>query len=178
MSSDDAMFDKPKMTSGRNVNRLFYLLAVIVFCCTGCGNQGNQIPPNSFRAKVNHLVEGDDLLVTNLIIEAAGKRTITITTSTGKAVATIEPVQNAKLMHAEVTLVATLVKTSDSNSSLKWLIQIKGQGITVGGPATFPIETDTLAGVFEVKVDQEFHPLGKEIEIGKLQDKPIVLSVK
>ena len=160
------------------MNRLIILLAVIVFCCTGCGNQGNPIPPNSFRAKVNHLVEGDDLLVTNLIIEAAGERTVTITTKTGKSVATIEPVQNAQLMHAEVTLVATLVKTSDSKSSLKWLIQIKGRGITVGGPATFPIETDTLAGVFEMKIDQEFHPFGQDIEIGKFQENPIVLSVK
>jgi len=81
-------------------------------------------------------------------------------------------------MAAEIVFVAALVKTSESANMIKWLIQIKGQGVTVGGPSTFPVEADSLADVLQLKFDQGFHPLGQDIAIGKFQGEPIILSVK
>ena len=89
------------------MSRAFAVLAIAVIpCVTGCGDQANQIPPNSFRATVKNLVEGSDLLVKHVIIEATGTRTVKVTEKGGLSEATIEPAQDTDLMRAEVTFVA------------------------------------------------------------------------
>ncbi len=161
------------------MSRAFAVLAIAVIpCVTGCGDQANQIPPNSFRATVKNLVEGSDLLVKHVIIEATGTRTVKVTEKGGLSEATIEPAQDTDLMRAEVTFVAALVKTSESGNMIKWLIQVKGQGVTVGGPSSFHVEAESLSDVMQLELDQEFHPLGQDIVIGKFQGESIVLSVK
>ena len=161
------------------MNRAFVLLAVaVILCFTGCRDQANQIPPDSFRATVKNLVESGDLLVKHVIIEAPGEKTIKVTKKGGHSEATIEPAQNTDLMLGEITFVAALVKTSESGNMIKWLIQIKGQGVTVGGPSSFPVEAESLTGVLQLKFDQEFYPLGQDIVIGKFQGESIVLSVE
>lgn len=161
------------------VKRAFTLLAiVVVLCVTGCRDKTNQIPPDSFRATVRDLVEGRDFLVKHVTIEAPGKKTVTVTEKGGEQMAVIEPGQNTDLMLAEVVFVAALTKTSESGTMMKWLIQIKGQGVTVGGPSSFSVEAESLADVLQLELDQEIHPLGQDIVIGKFQGESIVLSVK
>jgi hypothetical protein len=161
------------------MNRALAVLAIAVIpCVTGCRDQANQIPPNSFRATVKNLVEGSDLLVKHVIIEAPGKRVVKVTEKGRRSAATIEPAQDTDLMLAEVTFVAALVKNSESGNMIKWLIQIKGQGVTVGGPSSFPVEAESLADFIQLEFAQEFHPLGQDIVIGKFQGESIVLSVK
>jgi len=170
---------KHRYVENRKMKKAFALLSiVVVLCVTGCRDQSNQIPPDSFRATVKDLVEGSDLFVKHVIIEAPGKKTVKVTKKGGHSEATIEPAQNTDLMLAEVTFVAALVKTSGSATMIKWLIQIKGQGVTVGGPSSFPVEADSLSGVLQLKFDQEFYPLGQDIVIGKFQGESIVLSVE
>ena len=66
------------------MKRAFALSAIVVILCVlGCTDQTNQIPPDSFRATVKNLVEGSDLLVKHVIIEALGKRMVTITEKGG-----------------------------------------------------------------------------------------------
>jgi len=113
-----------------------------------------------------------------VIIEAPGKRTVKVTKKGGLSEATIEPVPNTDLMVADIVFVAAIIKTSESASVIKWLIQTKGQGVTIGGPSTFLVEVESLADVLQLKFDQGFHPLGQNIEIGKFQEEPIVLSVE
>ena len=40
------------------MNRVFGIVAIVIFCVTGCKDQTNHIPPDSFRATVKDLVEG------------------------------------------------------------------------------------------------------------------------
>ncbi len=154
------------------------LAIVVIICATGCTDQTNQLPPDSFRATVKYLVEGSGLLVKHVIIEAPCKKTVKVTQGRKHSEATIEPAQNTDLMLAEVTFVAALVKTSESGNMIKWLIQIKGQGVTAGGPSSFPVEAESLADILQLKFDQEFHPLGQDVVIGKFQGESIILSVK
>ena len=168
------------MRSGElKMKSAFTLLAIVVaLCITGCRDQTNQIPPDSFRATVRDLVEGNNLLVKHVIIEAPGEKTVKVTEKGGQSEATIEPAQNTNVMLAEVTFVAALVKTSESETMIKWLIQIKGQGVTAGRPSSFSVEAESLADVLQLKFDQEINPLGQDIVIGKFQGESIVLSVK
>ena len=160
------------------MNRVFGIVAIVIFCVTGCKDQTNHIPPDSFRATVKSLVERSDLVVKHVTVEASGKKEVTVSEKGGHDKATIQPGQNTDLMLAEVIFVATLIKTSESGTMIKWLIQIKGQGVTVGGPSSVSVEAESLADVLQLKFDQEFYPLGQDVVIGKFQGETIILSVK
>ena len=161
------------------MNRTLTVLATLVIVgVTGCRDRGSQIPSDSFRATVKDLVESDDLLVKHVIVEAPGKRQVSVAEKGGLAEATIVPAQDTDLMLAEITFVAALVANPESGNTVKWLIQIKGKGVTVGGPSSFPVEHESLAGVLQLPFDEEIYPLGQDVVIGKFQGEPIVLTVK
>ena len=150
------------------------LTVTAIICGIGCKDQADQIPPDSLRATVQNLVESNDMLVKYVIIQATGERTIKVN---GKK-ATIEPASNTDFMVAEIVFVATLVKSSESANIVKWLIQVKGQGVGVGGSTAFSVEAESLDDVLELKFDQGLYPLGQDITIGKFREEPIILSVK
>ena len=154
------------------------LSAGIVFYVAGCRDQADEIPPDSFRLRTNTLVDSSDMLVRKVRIEAHGTRIVKVTEEGDSSTATIGPVRNADFMVAEIVFVAALLKTPESTNMIKWLIQIQGQGVTVGGPSTHQVEVDSLADVLDLQVDQGLHLLAEDIAIGTFRGRPIVLSVE
>jgi hypothetical protein len=153
------------------------LAGAILFA--GCKKTGEQAPQNSFIMTLEDLVSSEQLVVKHLKIRANGKRTIKITEDRDSDEATIGPRPNASLMEADIVLVADLIKDfKQSGHMVKWLVQIKGFGVTVGGPSFFAAQGETLEQILTLDIREGTFPLGQDIEFGRLQDRPLVLSVR
>ena len=143
-----------------------------------CRNEEKQIPAGSFKVQVETLVETKDVLVKHLRIEAPGKREVRLVKKDSRSKAVISPGQNQPNMHADIACVAVLIRSPNSQGTLKLLMQIKGQGVTVGGPSSGPVDADKVDDILQLKVDQDYYDLGDEIEIGSFQGDPIKLTVE
>ena len=81
-------------------------------------------------------------------------------------------------MVAEITSVADLMNTAGSGHSIKWVVQMKGDGNTGGSATVLSDESRGLADLVEVKFGQEFYPLDKGNVIGRFRGEPILLFVE
>jgi hypothetical protein len=172
------------------MNRVVTVLGiVIIFCVAGCKDKTSPIPAQSFRVTTNNLIEGSDFLIKQVLIESHNDSTVNIREKGGgfDLTGTVKPMKNANtdLVFAELTFVAAIVKTPESGNIVKWLIKVNGQGIrAIGSSPYIPIEAQgqveaaSLNDVLQVKLDQEYYKRGYDIEIGNLQGKPLILSVR
>ncbi|MCG8460698.1 MAG: hypothetical protein MI919_30820, partial [Holophagales bacterium] len=145
------------------MKRVFVLLAVIgAHLSSGCGEHNDQMAPDSYRVTVKEIVETSHLLVKQVVIEAAGTRTVRIEDKGGNTdLAATEPERTTGLSRAEVTFVAFLEPASESASTFWWKTQIKGQGTTAfRGPSAYPAEAESLTDVLELELEPGLHLLG------------------
>ncbi len=169
------------MDRDRRMKSAFVLLAIVVIsCATGCGDRADQIPPESSRVTVEEIVETRQLLVQQVLIEAAGKRRVRIDDMGGNiGPVTVEPEQDTGRILAEITFVAFLEEASESAGVFWWMTQIEGPGSTAArGPSAFPVEADGLTDVLRLGLEQGLYVLGQDVRIGRFREEPIVLSVK
>jgi hypothetical protein len=161
----------------KRISLALLLASTVVF--VGCKKTSEQVPQNSFVITVEDMVSREELVVKHLKIRANGKKTVRITEGGNLDEATIGPRPNASLMEADIVLVADLIKDfKQSGHMVKWLVQIKGFGVTVGGPSFLAAHGETLEKILTLDIEEGTFPLGRDIELGRFQDRPLVLSVK
>jgi hypothetical protein len=141
---------------------------------------GNDIPPNSCRVTVEDLVDQGNLFVKHITLTAHGERWVRVTEEASVHEAKIEPDHKTALMSADVVLVANLFSSTESSKSqLTWLVQIKGRGVTVGGPLRIEVPFGKkLSEVVSVDIAPGDHPVGQDIPLGTVLDRTLILKVE
>jgi hypothetical protein len=134
------------------------------------------IPPDCFRVSFRDVVESDNLVVKQMLIEARGKRKIEVRQAGAVRSATLEPSRDEEFMRGEITFVADLFLQGENSRRIKYLAQIKGPGVTVGGPSSFPVKAEELSDILSIHFEGIW-PLGQEFVIGNLLHEPIMLRV-
>ncbi len=158
---------------------LVMLTSLLVCLVSGCQESKDQIPDGSFRLTTETLVDTKDVVVIQAIIEAGGKRSVKVTEDGSlSSVSNVKPLRDKATMDVKIAFVASLIKRSDSANTIKWLIQLKSTGTTVGGPSTFQVEADSLDNILQLDLSDGVFPLGQDLVVGKFQGKPIVLLVE
>jgi len=158
-------------------------IGLIVTCMllpAGCKHKQERIPIGSFRADVENLVDDDLILVKHVTLTAHGKRAVSVSEEAGVDKATIEPDPQTGLMTARVIFVADLIKLRTSSENLlRWLVRVKTNQVTVGGPALSPVgSAGKLQEVMALKIESGIYALSQDIELGNIQGRKLTLRVE
>ncbi len=145
-----------------------------------CNKTGTPVPPGSYRIAVEDLVTDNHLMIKRATITAKGKKMVRVTETGSLEEATIDADAENGMMTAELLLVANIITPSNPSESLMtWLKQIKGSGVTVGGPGIISIGSAKKIGdVMKINLLPGDYPLDQTLEIGSVQGQKVVLTVK
>ncbi len=162
------------------------VFVLVILCLSGCGREDSNtsIPQNAYRLEAEDLVDVKGMvLVKRLVITAHGERAVRISVVDGghrEAVVSPDPRADNDLVTADVIILADLIELSASESKLlRWLTQVKGPGITAGGPSLYEVpSTSTLKDIVTLNIQPGEHPVGQPLVLGRLRGKDILLTVK
>ncbi len=122
------------------------LICVAVCLSLGCAKSGDNASPTSFRVTSHRLIDTKDVLVHHVTIEAPGERFVRVNAE-GEVFCqtTLKPEGNDSTLKFELIFVAVLIKKADSPNVMKWYMQVKLSGSTLGHPEMIESEAQTFS---------------------------------
>ncbi len=159
---------------------LFVFVGILVVAVGGCDKKPAPIPANSFRAVVEDIVADDLVLVKRITITAPGRRSVGITEKSGTDLSWADPDRKTGLMTVRVVIMADLIKFQPASENLlRWLVRMRSGGATVGGPQVRPAgSAGALRDLLSLRLDSGDYPLSRDITLGDIQDRELVLRVE
>ncbi len=156
------------------------LVAGVLFASGGCAKRQEPIPAGSFRAIVEDVVDDELVFVKRIAITAPGRRSVGISERGGLDRIWGDPDPKTGLMTAEVVVVADLIKSqTSSENTLRWMVRMKSGGSTVGGPGLRRAgSAGSLRDIVSFRLDSGVHPLSRDLTLGYIQDRELILRVE
>ncbi len=155
------------------------LICAVICICLGCQKSEDNTPATSFRIITDKLIDTKDLVVHHVTIEAPGERYVQVNAE-GELFckSTFKPVRETNTLRFELTFVATLIKRPDSPNVMKWYMQAKCDGNTIGHPDLIETEAQTLSELLKLNMFEGSQSFGQDLVLGEFKKEPIVVFVK
>jgi hypothetical protein len=160
--------------------RILSTLICIAICLSlGCQKSDDSVSATSFHAKADALITAEDYAVLHAVIEAPGERYVQVNVNGDLLFkSTLKPRGNTNTLQVELSFAATFFKGEGTPNSIKWYIQAKGGGQTIGHPETIETEATSLSEVANLKTFEGSGILGEDLVLGEFNNEPIVVLVK
>ena len=145
----------------------------------GCAKLKDNLPAKFLNIKTDKLIGTDEFAVFHVAVEAPGDRNVRVN-AVGEVVFedTFAARPDSNILHLELTLVSTLIKTSDSPNMIKWYIQVKSAGHRMGHREINETSVQTLSDALSLKRIEDPQSFGQDIVLGEFQKEPIIISVE
>lgn len=159
---------------------LFVFIGILIGAASGCDRKPAPIPANSFRAVVEDIVVDDLVLVKRITITAPGRRSVGVTEKGGVERVWGDPDPQTGLTTVQVVIVADLIRSQPASENLlHWLVRMSSGGSTVGGRQVRPAgSAGSLRDLLSFRLDPGDHRLSRDLTLGYLQDRELILRVE
>ncbi|MHC4144782.1 MAG: hypothetical protein ACYSUD_08385 [Planctomycetota bacterium] len=161
--------------------KIFNAIMCVGLCLSfGCDKSEDNVPATSFNVKTHKLIETEEFVAFHVTVEAPEDRYVRVSVM-GKVLCEGGFINARSVTHPlqfELTLVATLIKRSDSPNMIKWYIQAEGAGQKIGHPEINETSVQTLSEALSLNRIEGPHSLGQDIILGEFQKEHIVISVE
>jgi hypothetical protein len=156
------------------------LVTGVLLACAGCDKQPEPIPAGSFRAVVEDVVENELVRVRRITITAPGRRGVSLSEKGGLDQIWADPDPQTGLMTVQVVVVADLIKFQPTSENLlRWMVRMTSGGSTVGGPGVQPAgSAQSLGEILSFRLDSGVYSLSRDITLGYLRDRELILRVQ
>ncbi len=156
------------------------LVAGVLFVSGGCRKGQEPIPGGSFRVMVEDVLDDDLLLVKRITITTSGRRSVGFSEKSGVDRIWGDPDPKTGLLTAQVVVVADLIKSQPASESLlRWMVKMRSGGATVGGPGVRPAgSAEAIRDLLSFRLDSGAYPLSRDITLGHIQDRELILRVE
>ncbi len=154
---------------------LYTFSAIIILSLAACNQSRISIPKDKVNIEVNKIYDGDNLIIYLLDIKFLEERVVRLSEKGGLSQAKIEPDLKSGISTCEVLIMADRIAIGDK-SRIKLLNQIRGSGVTVGGPDEYTLEaSDKLKDVLKIEIKSGEYNIDSEIKISSFQNHPLNL---
>ena len=144
----------------------------------GCSGGRAQPKGGRYRIDCEKIAGGKDLVIVRLKLTFAGSRSVRLFDEHDSETARIAPAAQDSLAECEVLLVADLVGLGDKRM-VKWLHQIRGSGVTAGGPGIYPTEPgESLDDLLDIRIKAGECAFGSEVEVAVFRGQALRLKVE
>lgn len=137
-------------------------------------------PAGSFRGVVEEVVDNDLVLVRRITITAPGRKSVGISENGSVDQIWGDTDPKTGLMTTQAVIAADLIKSSTpSEDTLRWMVRMESGGSTVGGPGLRPAGlAASLQDIVSFRLDSGIYPLSRDLTLGYLQDRELILRVE
>jgi hypothetical protein len=155
-------------------------LASAVVTVAGCRKRTESIPAGSFRVAVEEVVDDHLVLVKRITITAPGRRRVGISAGGNFDWNWGDPDRETGLMSVHMISVAQLIRLpSASENVLRGVVRMKSGGGALWVPLERPAGTAaSLRDLLSLRLDSGIHPLSRDLTLGYLPDRELILRVE
>ncbi len=155
-------------------------LASAVVTVAGCRKRTEPIPAGLFRVAVEEVADDPLVLVKRITITAPGRRGVGISQGGSFDWNWADPDRETGLMTVQMVIVAQLIKLpSASENVLRGVVRMKSSGgamwVSLERPAG---AAASLGDLLSLRLDSGLHPLSRDLTLGYLPDRELILRVE